>query len=106
MFPVTVNVKTAELLASQGEFKNHKLWCARLSLPILSAPEILALQSEVQKVSRRTPGSGAYPTSLRFTIWVVAHRLGLAASTTARKALHTSAPQYFVDRSNPIDAFG
>lgn len=101
--PVEVSPETDKALADLGAPpEEHEAWALRLALPVLSGKEVAALQREWRKAHSQRRGGGERPTALRFTVWSLAHRLGLPAPVVARKALHTDAPQYFVNRQNPI----
>ena len=83
------------------DFGEQKLWIARLALPVLSKPEIEALFREMER-ARKQYMSPPHPTPLRFTFWVLAHRLGHDAQSLARKAAATKTAEYFEGRVNPI----
>ncbi len=106
IFPLDVSDTTQEILAAKdvSDPEAQRLWAARLALPILSLPEILALKDQSGRA--RTWGKRAErPTPRRLTVWLLAHRLRMHADTVARKALGADASQYFRGKPNPVDAF-
>lgn len=106
-FPSEISERTDDLLDSLGVAEEERtLWAARLTLPILSKPEIEALQFEIEQSASWSRASGR-PTPRRFTIFVLAHRLGMEPSTVARRAAGGSGGAYeeFQYAVNPIDAF-
>jgi hypothetical protein len=106
-FPSEVSQKSENLLGEHGVAESERaLWAVRLALPILSKPEIQALQSEVEQSANWTRASGQ-PTPRRLSVFVLAHRLGMEASTVARRATGGSGGAYeeFQGAVNPIDAF-
>lgn len=98
--------QTKGVLAAEGvdDADAQQRWSTRLALPVLSRCELLALKAERrEETARRKTLPGVHPpTAVRFVVWVVAHRLGLDASTLTRKARGHDAA-YFKDRKNPID---
>ncbi len=101
--PGEVSKETGEILRREGvKGSDVGLWALRLALPVLSRREIVALGHECAKAAQHQR-AGAYPTPRRFTIWLLAHRLGLSAMGLARRVLNTDDAKYFHSR-NPIDA--
>lgn len=117
--PRTVTARTNMILFDHGveDLGEQKLWIARLALPVFSKPEIQALFSERKRAydlaaessRRRTFGERRTltprPTALRFTFWVLAHRLGFGARALARKAAGGKTVEYLKGRRNPIKSF-
>ncbi len=107
VFDVNVSDATAKILRAAGASSSEEVdqWAARLALPVLSGPEILALRAESSKaallVGKRAKNK---PTALRFTIWVLAHRLGATAAAIARKLGSPSGVKYF-RRPSPIKPY-
>ena len=103
MFPIDVSDQTRRLLSECGALEAIQIDAACLAVPLLSRAEILALKTEADEAANWTRGEGSYPTSRRFVIWVLAHRLGARATALAGKALDSDDVRYFRRRQNPID---
>lgn len=102
--PCEPSSQTVQVLVGHGSPDSQvATWAARLSLPMLSRPEIEALIAEIRIFTNWRKGDGSYPTPRRFVIWLLAHRLGMKATTLARSAQNTRAVDYHRGRSNPID---
>lgn len=107
VFPVNVSDATAKILRAAGASSSEEVdqWAARLALPVLSGPEILALGAESTRAAQ-WPKRKYKPTALRFTIWVLAHRLRATAATLARKLGSPTGVKYFHSpRQNPIKPY-
>jgi hypothetical protein len=102
-----VSQEAQQVLAGQNVAEaKFELWTARLALPVLSRAEILAMKAESAKSPRWTRRQGPRPTPRRFVIWVLAHRLGMQASSLAQKVLSaTEKEKRYFRRTNPIKAF-
>ena len=106
VFPVNVSDATAKILRAAGASSSEEVaqWAARLALPVLSGPEILALRAESSKAALLGKKTKNKPTVLRFTIWVLAHRLRATAATLARKLGSPTGVKYF-HRPSPIKPY-
>lgn len=84
-----------ELDAPKSE---HQLWALRLALPMLSVAEIEAMLRGIAE-----PYGLPHTRPRRFTVFSIAHRLGLAAETLARRLPpKDDARRFFAFYSNPI----
>ncbi len=101
-----MNARTASELDGQGVTSSdqQQLWTARLVLPVLSQPEILALQDPTGK-GKDQWAPKVRLKARRLAVWIIAHRLGLEGKTVAYKAIRRSAAQDFEGWPNPIEAF-
>ncbi len=107
VLPARPSEYTRMLLAEYGisDKEECDLWATRLALPVLSLPEIEGLLSQ-RETADGWSRAESRPTPRVFTIWVLARRVGMQARGLARKTLGSKAEQYFVGKSNPIDATG
>ncbi len=107
VLPARPSEYTWMLLAEYGfsDKEECDLWATRLALPVLSLPEIEGLLSQ-RETADGWSRAESRPTPRLFTIWGLAHRVGMQARGLARKTLGSKAEQYFVGKTNPIDATG
>jgi hypothetical protein len=113
IFPFSISRRSEEVLrqalgdaGDDTPVEELCLWSARLALPVLSCPEILALKSQREE-ARSMGKQGWRPTPRRFAVWVLARRLRLDAKTLARKVLNAAESVQFDPqlRPNPVDQF-
>ena len=92
----TVNDLLAELGADPEDYTS---WAIRLALPMLSVVEIEALRRQIaEPLGRRKP----HTPPRRFTVFSIAHRLGVEAKVLARKLPPKSdARDFFAKKKNP-----
>lgn len=81
------------------------LWIRRLCLPVLSRPEILAMEDQARIAAEWKKGKGFKPTPRTLATWMLARRLGLPATAVARRLFDSESPKYFRFKANPIDPF-
>ena len=79
-------------------------WSARLSLPLLSCPEVLALRKAAQEAVGKERASKRNASPRNLAIYILAHRLDVQAETIARKVIGAAASERFVGEKNPVDA--
>ena len=91
--------ETVDLISEHGTKDDSEIqrWVLRLALPILSLPEIMALQAEAAPSK-----PGKKPTEARFAVWLLAWRFGLVAKSVARKTIGSPSDRYFEYKKNPI----
>jgi hypothetical protein len=117
VLPVSMSSRTHSLLSpflegvgddedSGTQLGAMNLWRRRLALPILSTPELLALDDptgngrDALLVQERVRLK-----SRRLAIWMLARRLRLDAATISRSAVNARDSENFRDSPNPVDAF-
>ncbi len=105
ILPAQVTGDTKKIFAANGvsEKESVQRWAAALTLPFFSRPEISALFAQ-REASRNWGRRSGQPTARRFTVWLLAHRLGVPASTLARPLLGPRDSEYFAGR-NPMANF-
>ena len=104
--PPGISAKTNRAFSDSGvaQLGEQKLWAARLTLPILSEPEIRTLIDQADS-ARDWRLKDSPPTSLKVVIWILAHRLQVDAKSIARKVSEGGLSEYFYVKHNPIDSY-
>ncbi len=103
--PPRISAKTNRAFSDSGvtQRREQELWAARLTLPILSKPEIRTIIDQANSARdwrlKDTP-----PTSLKVVIWILAHRLQVDAKSIARNVSEGGLSEYFYVKHNPIDS--
>ena len=94
-----------EVLAALGaDEATFRSWALRLSVPVLSWPELQAVEDQHRQAVAWTKEI-ARPTARRVTIWMLARRLGSPPERIANKVGAGSDWDYFKEAPNPVDAF-
>lgn len=102
-FPFEVSDRTQDLLSQFEPREDERVfWAARLALPQLSRPELLALRDP--EGWGRTAGR-IQPSPQRLCVWIISRRLGLSPVYVARRTISAHASETFEDASNPVDRF-
>lgn len=122
MFPVSASGRTRSTLSGSLGFQEAdplerdqpadaqtmdevRLWSARLALPILSRPELLAVEDPSGKGRDILFKKRTRLKSRRLAIWFLARRLGMDASAISRKGVNARDSEKFKDIPNPVNAF-
>ena len=102
--PPGISAKINKALSESGatDLGEQKLWAARLTLPILSEPEIRTLIDQA-KLEKTWPPGSPRPTPLKVVIRILAHRLQVEPKSLARKVSGAGMADYFGGEKNPID---
>ena len=102
--PPGISAKTNRAFSDSGvaQLGEQKLWAARLTLPILSEPEIRTITDQAT-LAKTLPLASTRPTPLRVVIWILAHRLQVEPKSLARKVSGASTAEYFSGNNNPIE---
>ena len=96
---------TCEVLAALGaEEQTFRSWALRLSVPVLSWPELQAVEDQHRQAVAWTKQIPR-PTARRLAIWMLARRLGSPPERIANKVGAGSDWDFFKEAPNPVDAF-
>ena len=100
--PINLNAQSRKVLDALGvtTVTDEERWSARLALPVLSRPEIHALQDPTGGGVDVLAGR-VYKKARRLAVWILAHRLQMKASTVSRKGVNPPDSEKFKKDLSP-----